>query len=224
MFDGVPSESPRGAIALRMSPALRKMGLVAHVASSVGWLGAVVAFLVLSIAALSTNNADTARAAYVAMNVVGQFAIVPLGILALVTGIVQALGTRWGLLRYYWVVTKLALTIGAMSLLLLHQFTAVAGAARRASVTAIGELPVVDGLGKQLVFDASLAVVVLLMTTILSIYKPWGLLQPAFGRGAQEATPHRPIGVRIFVAIVGLFLGAVIILHLTGHGLGHHGM
>src|SRR6185437_7957114 len=78
MFDGVPSESPRGAIALRMSPALRKMGLVAHVASSVGWLGAVVAFLVLSIAALSTNNADTARAAYVAMNVVGQFAIVPL--------------------------------------------------------------------------------------------------------------------------------------------------
>ena len=207
-----------------MSPALRKLGLVTHVVSSVGWLGAVVAFLVLSIAALSTTNADTARSAYVAINVIGLFAIVPLGILALVTGIVQALGTHWGLLRYYWVVTKLALTIGATLLLLLHPFKAVAVAAHQASATAIGALPLVGGVGKQLVFDASLAVVVLLTTTILSIYKPWGLLQPVSGRGAQEATRQRPIGVRIFVAALGLFLGAVIILHLTGHGMGHHGM
>ena len=36
------------------------------------------------------------------------------------TGIVEGLGTPWGLLRNYWVVTKLVLTVIATLLLLLH--------------------------------------------------------------------------------------------------------
>lgn len=224
MGNTVTGELYPDARALRMSPAIRKLALVAHVASSVGWLGAVVAFLVLSIAALSTSNADTARSAYLAMNVIGQFAIVPFGILALITGVIQSIGTHWGLLRYYWVVTKLALTIDATSLLLLHQFKSVAVAARRASATAIGMLPVVGGLGKQLVFDASFAAVVLLVTTILSIYKPWGLIQPVPRRVGQETSTQAPIGVRIVMVVLSFVLAIVIALHLTGHGMGHHGM
>ena len=213
------------AIALRMSPALRKLALVAHVTSSVGWFGAVTAFLALSIAAASSGDPNTARSAYIAMNVIGQFAIVPLGVLALVTGVIQSAGTYWGLLRYYWVVTKLVLTIGATTLLLLHQFTAVAEAARRASAAPTGVLPAVGGLGKQLVFDASFAVFVLLVTTVLSIYKPWGLIQGAPSRVADPtATQRTPMGVRIFMAILGLIVIAVIVLHLTGHGMSHHGM
>ncbi len=34
---------------MTMAPGVRKLALTAHVASSVGWLGAVVAFLALSI-------------------------------------------------------------------------------------------------------------------------------------------------------------------------------
>ncbi len=84
-----------------MTPALRKLNLTAHVTSSVGWLGAVASFLVLSIAGLTSENADSVRGAYVAMNLIGQFMIVPLSLAALATGLIQSLGTHWGLFRHY---------------------------------------------------------------------------------------------------------------------------
>jgi hypothetical protein len=190
---------------------------------SVGWLGAIAGFLVLSIAGLTSQDPERVRAAYIAMNLIGQSAIVPLSVAALLTGLVQALGTHWGLFRYYWVVVKFALTIGATILLLLHQFTAVAVAASRVSGVAAGTLPEVGRLGTQLVGDAGLAVLVLLATTTLSVYKPWGLTR--YGRRTQqrgqtiEGDPS--LGLKIALAVIGLLVGAFVLLHLTGHGLRH---
>jgi hypothetical protein len=110
-----------------MTRALQKVNLTAHVTCSVGWLGAVASFLVLSIAGLTSQSTEIVRGAYLAMNLIGQFIIVPLSLAALLTGLVQSLGSHWGLFRHYWVVVKFTLTIGATLLLLLHQFTAVAG-------------------------------------------------------------------------------------------------
>ena len=60
------------------------------------------------------------RAAYLAMHLITWFVIVPLCLAALLTGIVQSLGTTWGLFRHYWVVTKLLLTVLATIILLVH--------------------------------------------------------------------------------------------------------
>src|SRR5713226_4683251 len=125
----------------RMTPRLRKLALTAHITVSVGWIGAVGGFLVLSIAGLTSQDAEVVRGAYVSMNLIGLFIIVPLSLAALATGLVQSLGTDWGLLRFYWVLVKLALTIGSTFLLLLHQFTAVARAAKLMSVAAAGTVP-----------------------------------------------------------------------------------
>lgn len=213
-----------------MSPGVRKLALTAHVTSSVGWLGAVAAFLVLSIAGLASQSAPTVRSAYVAMNLIGQFIIVPLSLAAMLTGLIQALGTQWGLFRYYWVLTKFGLTILATTLLLLHQFTAVGGAAIRASLAAPGEPPDVGRLSTQLVFDAGAAVVLLLVTTVLSVFKPWG--KTAYGsrleRSAMTASPQvaapgpLPTGVRVSLAIVSLIAAGILIVHLAGGGLGRH--
>src|SRR5258708_40185952 len=46
-----------------MTPALRKLTITAHVTFSVGWLGAVAAFLVLSIAGLTSHDAEVVRGA-----------------------------------------------------------------------------------------------------------------------------------------------------------------
>jgi hypothetical protein len=177
------------AASMVMTPRWRTFALTAHVSSSVSWLGTVVAFFVLSIAGLRSRNADTVRGAYIAMNLVGQYAIVPLSMAALVTGLLQALGTHWGLVRHYWVVVKLTLTVAATLLLLLHQFTAVTEAARRASVFPPGTLPHVGRVGTQLAVDAGLAVVVLLVTTTLSIYRPAGVT-PYGWRKLRERTPR----------------------------------
>ncbi len=176
-----------------MTPALRKLNLTAHIASSVGWLGAVASFLALSIAGLTSREAELVRGVYITMNLIGQFIIVPLSLAALLTGLAQSLGAHWGLFRHYWVLAKFTLTIGATTLLLLHQFTAVAAAARRVSGAAAGTLPEVGRLGTQLVGDAGLAVLVLLVTTILSVYKPWG--KTGYGRRKQpRERPEVPSG------------------------------
>lgn len=207
-----------------MTPGLRKAALVAHITSSVGWLGAVASFLVLSVVGLTGREAETVRSAYLAMNLAGQYAIVPLSLLALLTGLVQSLGTEWGLMRHYWVLVKFALTVGATLLLLLHQFTAVAGAAAIASQAGAGTLPAVGRLGTQLVFDAAVALVVLIGITILSVYKPWG--RTPFGRAKPEnqtADAGLPAGVKMLVVLIGLAGVIIVVVHLTGHAPMHHG-
>lgn len=113
-----------------MMPALRKLTITAHVAFSIGWLGVVAAFLALSIAGLTSHSAEMVRSAYLSMDLIGRFVIVPTCFAALATGLVQALATPWGLFRYYWVATKFGLTILGTFLLLMHQFRAVAQAAK----------------------------------------------------------------------------------------------
>jgi hypothetical protein len=210
-----------------MSPRLRKLALTAHVAFSVGWLGAVAAFLALSIAGQTSMNADVVRGAYLAMNVIGLAVIVPTSLAALVTGLIQGLGTRWGLFKYNWVTTKLALTILATALLMLHQFTAVAAAAKRISTLAVGALPDASfgALRTQLVVDASLAIAVLLVTTTLSIYKPWGL--SAYGRrrqaGATVSTGNNSKTSNVKTAVViTLVLATIVTVHILKGGMHHH--
>ena len=211
-----------------MTPNVRKLALVSHVVASVAWLGAVAAFLALSIAGVRSEDANLVRGAYVAMNVIGGIIIVPLSLAALVTGLIQALGTQWGLVRYYWVLVKLALTIGATLLLLLHQFTAVAAAARRVVGSAAGARPELGGLGPQLVADASLAIVVLLATTTLSVYKPWG--RTPFERpqaaeiGVRPDPVLAPLGVKLVLVLLGAIVVAAVVSHLAGGGFAHHRM
>ncbi|MEW6582535.1 MAG: hypothetical protein AB1416_07230 [Actinomycetota bacterium] len=164
-----------------MTPRARKLALTAHVVSSVGWLGAVGAFLALAVTGLSTGDPGVARAAYVATETITWFVIVPLSGAALVTGLVQALGTAWGLARHYWVLVKLLMTVVATAVLLLHTrpIGVVAAEAARGTLTADSLRP----LRVQLVADAGAALLVLVVAAVLSVYKPRGLTR--FGRRAR---------------------------------------
>lgn len=169
-----------------MSPAVRNLALTAHVTSSVGWLGAVVVFLVLAVVGLTSADALLVRTMYLAMDVTGWYVIVPLCLAALATGIVQSLITRWGLVRHYWVLFKLVLTVVATGLLLLH--TRVIS--HMAQVAARG--PLSGGtdaqMRVQLVVDAGAALVVLLTATALAVYKPRGMTRFARRRDAASSS------------------------------------
>src|ERR1051326_5711341 len=103
-----------------MSPAVRKLALTVHLTTSLGWVGAVIAYLGLGIAAAASSEPETVRAAWTAMQVTGWWVIVPLAIAALVTGVVMSLGARWGLFRHYWTVISLVLTALCTFVLVLH--------------------------------------------------------------------------------------------------------
>src|SRR5215208_664603 len=108
---------------MTMPPGLRKLVLTVHLTFSLGWIGAAVAYLALGVSAVTSQETQTVRAAWIAMEVTGWFVIVPLALAALLTGLVMALGTPWGVFRHYWVLITLLLTIFATAVLLLHMPT-----------------------------------------------------------------------------------------------------
>lgn len=226
-----------------MAPQLSKVTLVAHITVSVGWIGAVAAFVVLSIAGLTSQNADIVRGAYVSMNLLGLYIIVPLSLASLLTGLIQSLGTSWGLFRQYWTVVKFGLTLGSTALLLMHQYMAVSRAAQRVLTSAVGTMPDLGQTGRELLVKATLAIVVLQITTVLSIYKPWGFTE--YGRRimqsrrllintepqssprglGSEIDTHRMSAIVRMVLVVLAIVAAtlVILIHLTGYAEMNHG-
>src|SRR5258706_780477 len=99
-----------------MTPRLRKFVLFTHITFSVGWFGAVVPYLALTIAGLTSHDVQVVRAAYFSMELIGWFVIVPFSIAALLTGLVQSLGTQWGLFRHSWLVVKVLLNLISMAI------------------------------------------------------------------------------------------------------------
>jgi hypothetical protein len=168
-----------------MSPGLRRFALTAHVTFSVGWLGAAAAFLALGVVGVTSEDAETVRGAYLVMEPAAWFVLVPLAFASLVSGTVQSLGTSWGLFRHYWVVFKLLITLFATVVLLIYMETF----RLMARVAADPSVDLVLVRNASPVLHATLALVVLLVATILAVYKPRGLTP--YGWRKQQAARAR---------------------------------
>jgi uncharacterized membrane protein len=156
---------------MTMPPGARKLALTAHVTASVGWLGAIIVFLGLAVVGLTSQDAQTVRAAYLVMEPAARLVLVPLSFASLVTGVVLSLGTAWGLFRHYWIVFKLVITVFATIILLIYMktFRSMAGVAADPSA----DLAMVRNASPLL--HAALALLVLVAATVLAVYKPRGL-------------------------------------------------
>jgi hypothetical protein len=164
-----------------MTPGVRKLALTTHVGSSVGWLGAVAAFLALALTGLGSPDAERVRAACVAMEVIAWFVILPACLTSLASGIIQSLGTPWGLLRHHWTLAKLFITVASTIILLVHMrpISFLGGVASQGTM---GPTDLHD-VRLQLVTASGGALLALLVATVLSVYKPKGLTW--YGRRLQ---------------------------------------
>lgn len=155
-----------------MPPRLRKSALTVHIVSSVGWLGAVAAFLVVAVAVLTSQDTQMARGLLLAMGPITWYAVLPLAFATTLTGIIQALGTQWGLIRHYWVVCKLLITV--LLTLVLLQYTQTVehlpGAAADLGLTGAD----LRTLAVSPALHAGLALLALLVPVVLSVFKPRG--------------------------------------------------
>jgi hypothetical protein len=166
-----------------MPPAVRKFALAIHLTTSVGWIGAVVGYLALDVTVAISGDPSAVRAAWIAMDLVVSWAIVPMAFASLVTGLVMALGTRWGLFRHWWVLISFLLTVGATGVLLSETRVIADGAAMAADpATSADALLALPGTLPHSVGG----LVVLLAVQVLNVYKPNGLT-PYGWRKLQEA-------------------------------------
>jgi uncharacterized membrane protein len=156
-----------------MKPGLRKFVRTAHITFTVGWLGAVAAFLALAIAGLNSQDAQVVSASYLAMELITRFIIVPLSLVPLLlTGPILSLGTPWGLFRHYWIVVKLTITILSTLILLLH----IQPISYLSRAAAEGTLSSADrDLQIQMALASSAGLLALLVATALAVFKPRGM-------------------------------------------------
>jgi hypothetical protein len=144
-------------------------------------MGAAFAYLVVVLVALSNPDPQAVRAAYLLMEPIAWFAIVPLALASLLTGLVSALGTSWGLFRHYWVTAKLFLTLVATLILFgnMRTLESLSVLAARPGTLDPG------GLNGQILHSGG-GLVVLLVIAILGVYKPKGLTRYGWKRQREE--------------------------------------
>lgn len=175
---------------MTMTPALRKLVLLAHVTTSVAWLGAVATFLALAVTGLNSPDVRMVRAAYQAMLPITWYVIVPLAFAALSTGLVLSLGTKWGLFRYYWVLAKLLINSLSVPILLLHT-QVIRTVAEAAATSTLSPTDLHEQRG-QLVTISIVALLALLAAIILSVYKPRGLTPYGWQKQRKEPVRSQP--------------------------------
>jgi hypothetical protein len=153
-----------------VGPRLRRLLLAVHLSCSVGWIGAVCAYLALAFAVPSTDDPETVRAAWIGMELVGWYAIVPLAVGSLATGVLMAAVTKWGLLRHYWVLISLVGTVLLTTVLILHMPDVTTQADRARTLGEAELLAMGSDIG-----HAVIGLVLLIGILVLNIYKPRGL-------------------------------------------------
>jgi hypothetical protein len=154
----------------------RTIVLTTHIATSVGALGADLVLLTLGVAGVMSGEPAVVRAAYLAMDLIAGAVVVPLALTAVATGVVVGLNTRWGITRHWWVLTKLVLTIGLATAAVFVLRPALNRAATDAVTVPLDQLVTV-GIGdaaRAAIIAPTVALLVLVTTTVLAVAKPWG--------------------------------------------------
>jgi hypothetical protein len=168
-----------------MSRGLRKFVLTAHITFAVGWLGAVAGFLALAIIGVKSQDPQTVSVVYLSMDWITRFVIVPLSFAPLVTGPILSLGTPWGLFRHYWILAKLLITLFSTLILLIH----IQPIRYLADAAAKGSLSSTDSqIQIQMVVASAAALLALITTNFLAVYKPKGMTRYGWRKQYAERT------------------------------------
>ncbi|HET6651818.1 MAG TPA: hypothetical protein VFH10_04185 [Nocardioides sp.] len=158
----------------RLSRRARKVVLLFHVLTSVSWVGVDLVMGVLAFTGLTSDDPRTLATVYTALELFCIPLLLTLGLLSLCSGLLLGLGTRFGMLRYWWVVVKLVVTVALVVLVLvLLRPTLLEGAAASTVVDATLPDRLLD-VRRGMVFPPVVSTTALVFLSWLAVYKPWG--------------------------------------------------
>lgn len=140
-----------------LKPRPRKALLAAHVVSSAMWVGVTVTFVAMATVAMTTADEDTRGVLYEVMALFDVTLLPWVNFATVLTGLALSVGTKWGLISYYWVVTKIVIAVGV----LIMAFGFLHDAIENAEANPVLAGFVIAALG-------------LVTAVLLSVYKPGG--------------------------------------------------
>jgi hypothetical protein len=165
----------------RLGARTRKVVLVVHIVSAGVWIGIDVVMGVVIFTALLADD-NTKALCYRALELFAVWPLLTTGLVCLVSGVVLGIGTKWGLVRYWWVAIKLALNIVLTALVLVAlrpEVTEAAEQGRRFMAGEAASLAVGD-----LIYPPIVSPTLLLVAFVLAVFKPWCLIR-------KRPTPQR---------------------------------
>jgi hypothetical protein len=160
-----------------MTPRTRKWVLVLHIASAGSWLGIDVVIGVLVFTSLLRHDTATVALCYQVLGLVAVWPLLIAGLLCLLTGILLGLGSRWGLVRYWWVATKLVLNLMLTGLVLVALRPGLDELSRVGRELAAGHQ--VDAALHGMLYPPIVSPIALLVALLLAVFKPWGRIRAA---------------------------------------------
>lgn len=166
----------------RMRPRTRKATLVVHIVAAGAWIGIDVVLGVLVFTALPAADTGTAALSYQALPLLF-WPMLTAAVVCLASGVALGLGTRYGLLRYWWVAVKLVLNVALVTLIAVVLQPGLDEAAAHGRAVAAGGTAS-TGLS-SLLFPPIVSTTALLVATVLAVYRPWG-------RIARRGVPAPP--------------------------------
>jgi hypothetical protein len=158
----------------------RRLTLVVHIMSAGAWIGIDVVVAVLVLVGRFGADRDVRGLAYQALAAFVVWPMLTSGLICLVTGVVLGWGTKWGLLRYWWVAVKLGLNLVLCTLILtlLQPGMGAVAAYGRGLTRGEGDADAVSGL----FFPPAVSLTTLTIATVLAVAKPWGRINRRQGR------------------------------------------
>lgn len=167
---GVAGTRTRSAGRWTVGKRTRQLLVFVHVVISLGWMGAGAANVVLAFTAAAHPTQEIRRSCYYLINEIDFALVIPLAFGTLASGVVLSLVTKWGLVRYRWVLVKLVLT-----LVVIGYSTFGVGVWVELSMQATtGPGAGVSPVAERLAWGATANIVAFLFMTWISITKPWG--------------------------------------------------
>ncbi|MGC7098269.1 PDR/VanB family oxidoreductase [Amycolatopsis lurida] len=167
----------------QLSPRARKVWLTLHVGISVGWLGLSLGMVTLALTGLLAGTHAVRHGAYEIFHIFDLAIVIPSVVLTIITGLVVALGTPWGLVKHRWVLVKFVISLSIPAAAAVESRWVTELVARTADP--VGEP---GALGVSLVVVVGCFAVLLWTATTLSVIKPWG--RTRWGR--RELAVRRP--------------------------------
>ena len=160
----------------RLSRRQRHAVLVLHIVSAVGWIGVDLALLPLVLTGLTTDDGQTAAAAFGAVAILVPWTVPALSLLIVSTGVLLGLGTRWGLVRYWWVAVKLVLSLILTTLVFVALLPGVT-AIDVTGATSADEVRAALGEPMNFLYPPVVSGLTLLAAVVLSVTKPHSRVQ-----------------------------------------------
>jgi purine-cytosine permease-like protein len=176
---------------LRLGRTTRRLILLTHLIAALGWLGVDVVIGVLAVTGFTADDPTRIAASYVALNTFAVPLLLIFGLSALGSGLLLSLGSRWGIVRYWWVTAKLIINLILSGLVLVALQPRVTAAAEQVAHV---DATLHDRLGtiaSDLLYPAFVSGAALVAAACIAVFKPWG--RTPWARPAHEGQPVDPV-------------------------------